>query len=197
MVSGFLNKFFQNKIVVFATKYFIYLLLGLSVFWGTFLFIFSFLDFFRTFKLTPNFFQAAFGFIGLIAWLNAWHYYKRIKKFGVAYLWQQFYQKEKKKVHLTIALGVIYFLAFQAFFKGVRFPEPVSATLYFMSLPLSFGDSVIFIVDVNLRRYLPALTMVNKLGWILGLTFEVIMFYYLSRIIYWRPKKKVKKKVKP
>ncbi|MAF14113.1 MAG: hypothetical protein CMI53_04460 [Parcubacteria group bacterium] len=195
MVFGFLDKLAKDEKIIILIKYFIYFLLVLSAYWGTLLSLFTFIDFYKTFKVSPNFFQAVYGLIGVIAWINAWYYLKRIRKFGITYLWQKFYQKEKKKIILTIILAIIYFFAFQAFFKGVNFPEAINSILFFLSLPLSFGDSVMFILDVNVRRYLPALLVINKLGFILGLTFEVILFYYLSRIIYWRPK--IKNKPEP
>jgi len=45
----------------------VYFLLALSVYWGGALAFFSFWEFYRTIKFSPNFFQAVYGLLGLIA----------------------------------------------------------------------------------------------------------------------------------
>lgn len=167
-----------------------YSFLILIVYWGTLLAIFSFWSFGKSFKLGPDYFQAVFGLIGLVSWLNFFHYYKRLKKYTVSQLARQFYKKEKKKIYLTAALTVIFVIVFKAAQAGFNLPAWAQNILHLSSLPWSFGDSVIFIVGLNVRRYIPALEIVNELGWLLSLTFEIIFFYYISRLVFWRPKLK-------
>jgi len=133
---------------------------------------------------------------GLIAWINAWHYLKKMKKFGGITLWQKFYSKEKKKIFLTVILTLLFIIAFRAAINGYQFPNLVETVLFFSSLPWAFGDSIKFIIDVNIRRYLPVLSPINNLGWIIGLTFEIVLFFYISRIVFWRPKKTLNSKPK-
>lgn len=168
----------------------IYFLLVLSVYYGGALAFFSFWEFYKSIKFSPNFFQAVYGLLGLIAWLNAWYYYKKIRKQGTIALWQQFYAKEKGKVYFTVIGLVTFLILFKLGQRGVSLPEILNTTLHFLSLPWAFGENIIFIIGLNVRRYAPALEIINQLGILVSLTFEIVLFYYLARIAFWRPGRK-------
>lgn len=168
----------------------IYFLLVLSVYWGGALAFFSFWEFYKTLKLTPDFFQVVYGLLGLVAWLNAWHYHNKIQQHGVTALWQKFYAREKGKFYFTvIALG-IFLVLFKLAQRGLVLPGIAGTILHFLSLPWAFGENIIFILGLNMRRYAPALEAINQLGVLISIAFEIILFYYLARIVFWRPGKK-------
>ena len=165
----------------------VYFLLALSVYWGTALAFFSFWEFYKSIKFTPDFFQAVYGLLGLVAWLNAWYYHKKIKKQGVIALWQKFYAHEKGKFYFTIIALVLFLVLFKSAQQGLALPEFFGTILRFLSLPWAFGENIIFIIGLNVRRYAPALEVINQLGALVSIAFEIVLFYYIARVVFWRP----------
>jgi len=171
----------------------LYAILGLIVYWGTLLAVFSFYDYFRSIKLSPSILQLVYGLIGLVAWLNAWHYFTKLKKYSAHQMWRLYYQKEKKKIYLTIVLTVLALILLSAFRRGIPLNSLLTNLAHLSTIPWTIGQTMIFLVNLNVRRYLPVLEPINQLGWILSLIFEFVFFYYVSRIILWRPRKRQKK----
>jgi len=188
----YMNKITDNKYFIWALNNVAYALLALSFYWGTMLAIFSFQEFFRTFRISPNFFQAVYGIFGLVAWLNAGHYFKKIRRVGVILLWKNYYNKEKNKIILTIVLTSIFVTVLELFKRGLNLSGIGLTIMNLLALPWAFGSSVIFIIDLNVRRYVPILEPINELGWLLSLAFELVLFNYISRIVFWRPKRSKK-----
>ena len=180
----------NTKSLNFILNTIVYFLLALSVYWGGALAGFSFWEFYRTIKFSPNFFQAVYGLLGLIAWLNAWYYFKKIRKQGTLSLWRQFYAKEKEKIYFTVIGLVIFLILFKMSQKGLALPGVVGTLLHFLSLPWAFGENVIFLIGLNVRRYAPVLEIINQFGVLVSLAFEIVLFYYLARIAFWRPGRK-------
>lgn len=181
----------MKKYLNLAINFGVYFLLILSVYWGGLLAWFSFWEFYKSFRVSPNFFEAVFGLLGLVAWLNAWYYFSKIRKQGVVFLWVKFYNAQKNKFYFTIIGTIIFIVVFKLAQQGVIVLDSIIGTVFhFLSLPWAFGENIIFKISLNIRRYAPALNVINQLGWLMSLAFEIVLFYYLSRIVFWRPKNK-------
>jgi len=168
----------------------LYSLLIYVVYWGTLLAFFSLWDFFKNIRLGANFIQVVYGLIGLVGLLNFWHYHKKLKKYTAWQMWRTFYNREKKKIYFTIAITVVYVIVFKLVQKGLNLPPFAQGLFHILTLPWTFGDGVVFLVSLNVRRYFSFLTFFNQTGWLLSLMLEIYFIFFISRIVFWRPKLK-------
>ncbi|MCH8049278.1 hypothetical protein IH979_01030 [Patescibacteria group bacterium] len=169
---------------------FAYLLILLSIYWGTLFALFSFLNFLRG-STFADVFQLVFTALGLMAWVNGIYYVKRVRKDGAIKLWKDFYNKKPSVVNwtagLTLAFLIILFLAQQSIINNQQF----LSVFRWLLLPWIFGEFILTVIRTNTRdiAYLPSF---DQIGWLLSLTFEVIFFYYIAKLITWRPRVKRK-----
>ncbi|MDA2922452.1 hypothetical protein MYX07_04280 [Patescibacteria group bacterium AH-259-L07] len=168
----------------------IYGLIALSLLWGTILAIFSFREFIISLTIYPDFFQLVFGFSGLAVWINGIHYIRRIHTLGVYQLWTDFYNKDKKKIILTAILTSVFLFLITVGRSILPYNTTFEKIIQIIQLPWILGGQFNFLISLYTRRFLPFLEPLNNLGWLINTSFQIIAFFYISKIIYWRRAKK-------
>ena len=168
----------------------IYALIILSLWWGSILAIFSFREFIISFKFSPDVFQIFFGVLGLSAWLNGVHYIRRIHRTGVTQIWKLFYKKDKRKI-ITTAILMAVFLFLITVGKFILLANnTIEKIMQIIQIPWIVGGQLNFLISLYVRRFITVMTLINNFGWLINFFFQMVAFFYISRIIYWRPKLK-------
>ena len=164
----------------------LFLLLGGTVYWSTLLGVFAVIRFASDIRFFTFVFLVVTLLIPVFAWLNLIYYIRVSKKERIIDRWTRWIDDRRDEWLMTVVLTAASELILVLIAVGLIDVASIGGGLMSLILfPTTLVNVLLLIVAQGTDQYVPALSIINDLGFLLSIYAQMVFFYYFSRFIFW------------